>query len=178
MPVPRYEVVRIDETYDLTAFDCGNDPYNVWLSEHAASSVRAGVCAVYLLVERHEGETSVGRVVGYYAISPTQVVRSDVPARRSRGWPQAVPGWMIGKLAVDTSLRQDKHAQWDRQLLRSAIETVLRACDVGGGKVIVVDAEDPSLLSFYLANGFRSTGVEGDLTCYLKVSTARALLRS
>jgi len=47
--------------------------------------------------------------------------------------------------------------------------------DAGGGKVIVVDADNHGLLDFYLRNGFKSTGAD-DLTLYLKVSTARAAL--
>ena len=44
--------------------------------------------------------------------------------------------------------------------------------------MIVVDADNEGLLGFYLRNGFKSTGVDGDLSLYLKVSTARKPLRS
>ena len=115
-------------------------------------------------------------MVGYYAINPTQVVREDVPKSLSRGWPQTVPAWKLGKLAVHVDLRADKDAQWGRQLLRDALETIVRVADAGGGKVIVVDADNQGLLGFYTRNGFKSTGRDGDLSLYLKVSTARAAL--
>lgn len=175
---PVYRVTKLAPehdpgAFDLEAFDCGEPTYNEWLTRHARASVRAGVAAVYLLLEQaQQGE----RVVGYYAINPTQVIRDDVPTKLSRGWPHAVPAWRLGKLAVHVDLRADKDAHWGRHLLRDALETIVRVTDSGGGKVIVVDADNERLLDFYLRNGFKSTGAEGDLCLYMKLSTARAAL--
>jgi ribosomal protein S18 acetylase RimI-like enzyme len=129
--------------------------------------------SVYLLLE---ADGDLTRVVGYCAINPTQVVRPDNPRSISRGWPQTVPAWKLGKLAVHVDLRADREAQWGRQLLRNALETIVRVADAGGGKVIVVDADNPGLMAFYSRNGFKSTGIDGDLSLYLKVSTARKAL--
>jgi ribosomal protein S18 acetylase RimI-like enzyme len=170
---PTYRVVKWAPEHDLGAFDCGEPSYNDWLIRHAAASVRSGVCAVYLLLKGEEGGELV---VGYYAISPTQVVRDAVPAGLARGWPRDVPAWRLGKLAIHIELRQDKGAQWGRQMLREALQTLIRVADAGGGKVIVVDADNPGLVGFYTRNGFRSTGVQGDLSLYLKVSTVRKAL--
>lgn len=174
MSTPIYRVVRLSPHHDLTAFDCGDPEYNNWLSVHAIASVQAGVCAVYLLEEADEHDL---RVVGYYAINPTQVIRDHVPPSLARGWTVAVPVWKLGKLALHNDLRANKSAQWGRHLLRDALETIISVPDAGGGKLIVVDAGDPALLSLYTANGFRTTGSDGDLSLYLKVSTARKVLR-
>lgn len=177
MTEAEYRVVRFDPATDLgielSGFVCGDPVYDTWLAEHAAASVRAGVCAVYLLLERSD---EAARVVGYYAINPTQIARADAPSRLTRGWPTHVPAWKIGKLAVHTDLQSDQVAQWGRQLLRDALETIARVSEVGGGKVIVVEAADESLLPFYERNGFRRTGIEGSLALFLKVSTVRANL--
>ncbi len=170
MSDPTYRVVPFAADFDLESFDCGEAAYNDWLTLHAGASVKAGVCAVYLLVEQSEDSD---RVVGYFAINPTQVVREQAPASLSRGWPLSVPAWKLGKLAVHVDLRADKLAQWGSQLLREAIETVIRVADAGGGKVIVVDADNSGLLDFYARNGFKATGLDGDLSLYMKVSTAR-----
>ncbi len=172
-PEATYRVTKLAPGYALEAFDCGEPAYNEWLTRHAAASMQAGVSAVYLLLEERQ---EASRVVGYYAINPTQVVRQDLPKQLSRGWPHAVPAWKFGKLAVHTDLRADKNAQWGRQLLRDALETIVKVADAGGGKVIVVDADNEALLGFYLRNGFKTTGIDGDLALYLKVSTARAAL--
>jgi ribosomal protein S18 acetylase RimI-like enzyme len=170
---PTYRVVKLAPGYDLTTFDCGERSYNDWLIRHAAASVSAGVCAVYLLLETTAEDS---HVVGYYAINPTQVVREELPRTLARGGPRTVPAWKLGKLAVHADLRADKPAQWGRQLLRDALETIVRVADAGGGKVIVVDADNPALLDFYTRNGFKTTGIEDDLTLYLKLATARATL--
>ena len=174
MSAPTYRVIKLAPGYDLEAFDCGEPAYNDWLTRHAAASVHAGVSAVYLLLEQAEANE---RVVGYYAINPTQVVRADVLKSLAREWPQTVPAWKLGKLALHVDLR-DQEAQWGRHLLRDALETIIRVADAWGGKVIVVDADNEGLLGFYLSNGFKNTGVDGDLSLYLKVSTARNALRT
>lgn len=168
-----YRTTKLAPEHDPAAFDCGEPSYNQWLQRHAATSVHAGVAAVYVLLEEH-AETS--RVVGYYAINPTQVLRAEVPKALVRGWPRTVPGWKLGKLAVHVDLSADTDAQWGRQLLRDALETIIRVADAGGGKVIVVDADNQGLLGFYTRNGFKETGLKGDLTLYMKVSTARKAL--
>ncbi len=84
-----------------------------------------------------------------------------------------MPAWKLGKLAIHVDLRADQAAQWGRQLLRDALETIVRVADAGGGKVIVVDADNSGLVGFYTRNGFKTTGVDGDLSLYMKVSTAR-----
>lgn len=170
---PKYRVVKLAPGYDLGAFDSGEPTFNDWLAQRAAASAQAGVCAVYLLTEETDERA---RVVGYYAINPTQVARDEVPKSLARGWPQTVPAWKLGKLAVHVDLRADKDAQWGRQLLRDALQAIIRVADAGGGKVIVVNADNPGLLGFYTRNGFKTTGVEGDLTLYMKVSTARKAL--
>lgn len=174
MSAPAYSVVKLASGYDLEGFDCGEPIYNDWLFRHAAAAVHAGVAAVYLLIE-NIGDQKRG--VGYYAINPTKIVRHEVPKSISRGWPRAVPAWKLGKLAVHVDLRSDKDAQRGRQLLRHALETVIRVADAGGGKVIVVDADDARLDGFYVSNGFTSTGIEGNLSLTLKISTARKALR-
>lgn len=172
MSRPVHRVVKWDSGYDLETFDCGEPDYNEWLVEHSGPSVTSGVCAVHLLLESEDVE----RVVGYYAISPAQVLRAVLPTSMARGWPATVPAWKLGKLAVHVGLRADKQAQWGRQLLRDALERLVRVADAGGGKVIVVDADNAGLVGFYVRNGFKSTGIDGDLSLYLKVSTARKAL--
>lgn len=82
MPHTSHRLVRFSDDYNLSDFDCGHDVYNSWLRHHAATSVRSGVCAVDELVEHAD---DCERVVGYFAINPTQVASSDVPSNQARG---------------------------------------------------------------------------------------------
>ncbi|HEX4726771.1 MAG TPA: hypothetical protein VH298_03180 [Jatrophihabitans sp.] len=160
--------------FDLTAFDCGEPTYDQWLVNHARQAVRSGSAAVQLLVERQSGSA---RVVGYYAICPTLVVRAATPKQLRQGLLRSAPGWLLAKLALDRSLRGDPDRQWGRQLLRQALLTIIEAAEVGGGQLIVVDPANAGLVDWYAGNGCLTTGGP-DLRMYLKVATARAYLRS
>lgn len=87
-----------------------------------------------------------------------------------------VPAWRLGARAVDVELRGDAAADWGRQLLRHALQTLVRIADSGGGKVTVADADNPGLVGCYTRNCLGSTGIDGALTLYLKVSTVRKAL--
>jgi len=174
-----YRVVKLAPGFDLGAFDCGEPSYNEWLANDGTRAVESGSAAVHLLVETStdEDDQPTGeRVVGYFAICPTLIVRDDAPKQVRRGMLRSAPGWLLAKLALDRSLRGDTERQWGRQLLREALLTIIAAADLGGGQVIVVDPDNAGLIAWYAANGFLSTGGP-DLRMYMKVATARAYLQ-
>lgn len=168
-------VAKLAPGHDLGAFDCGEAAYNGWLTDHAKQSVEAGASMVYLLVEQRPDNDE--RVVGYFAVCPTLVVREDMPEPLQRKLLRNAPGWLLAKLALDRSLRGDKMNQWGWQLLRAALETVVGAADLGGGQIVVVDADNPGLVDWYARHGFVSTG-GSNLRMYMKVATARKYLGS
>ncbi len=169
-----YRVAKLTPGFDLRAFDCGEPAYNQWLVQHAIHAVQAGSSMVYLLLAQ-VGPGAEERVVGYYAICPTVVVRDDMPKSLRRGVLRAAPAWLLAKLALDKSLRSDKDHHWGAQLLREALERIVASVDMGGGQIIVVDAENPGLIAWYSRHGFKSTGGQ-DLRLYMKVATARKYL--
>jgi hypothetical protein len=171
---PTYRITKLAPKFDLGAFDCGESAYNQWLIEYAVNAVESGSSMVYLLLERaHPGAEE--RVVGYYAICPTMVLRDDMPKSLQRRALRTAPAWLLAKLALDKSRRGDKDHQWGAQLLREALETIVASVDLGGGQIIVVDAGNPGLIDWYSRHGFKSTGGQ-DLRLYMKVATARKYL--
>jgi hypothetical protein len=171
-----YCVAKLAPGFKLDDFDCGEQAYNQWLARHALAAVKAGSSAVYVLLEIDDAEAPE-RVVGYYAICPTLVVRDEVPRPLQRGLLHAAPGWLLAKLALDVSLRGNEQRQWGAQLLRDALETIVASADAGGGQIIVVDADNAGLVDWYTRHGFRSTGA-ANLRLYMKVATARRYLGS
>ena len=128
---------------------------------------------VYVLLETTS--STEPRVAGYFAICPTLVVREDMPKPLHRNLLRSTPAWLLAKLALDQSLRGDKEHQWGWQLLRAALETIVEAAAMGGGQVIVVDADNPGLIGWYSRHGFKATGGES-LRLYMKVATAHKYL--
>ena len=174
MTLPAYRVSKLAPGFDLGSFDCGESAYNQWLTGHAASAIESGSSMVYLLLERGAPGREE-RVVGYYAICPTLVVRDEMPKAVQHGTLRAAPAWLLAKLALDNSLRGDQDHRWGAQLLRHALESIVASAALGGGQIIVVDADNPGLVGWYTSHGFRSTGTD-DLRLYMKVATARKYL--
>ncbi len=175
MTFPVYRVTKLTSGFDLEAFDCGEPSYNQWLSEHARKAVEAGSSAVYLLLEQAPPDADE-RVVGYYALCPTMVIRDDMPKPVQRGALRQAPAWLLAKLALDKSLRGDSVHKWGSLLLREALRTILASVDTGGGQIIVVDADNAGLVDWYARHGFKVTG-GSDSRLYMKVATARKYLQ-
>lgn len=171
MSESNFRVERLGAEHDLEAFDCGEDYYNSWLVRHAREADSRGTSAVYLLVSNGE-DGADPNVCGYFAICPTLVQSAEAPSVIKRALMRQAPGWLLAKLALDSSLRG---GTWGRELLREAIEEILRAAERGGGQVIVVDAENDKVAQWYREQGFLDTGVD-NLRLWMKVSTAREYL--
>jgi hypothetical protein len=175
MSGPTYRTAKLAPGFDLGAFDCGEAGYNQWLTDHSVQAVESGASVVYLLLEKRP--LADERVVGYFAICPTLIVRDDMPKPLQRKVLRNAPAWLLAKLALDSSMRGDKVNLWGWQLLRVALETIMEASDLGGGQIIVVDADNPGLVGWYARHGFVSTGGD-NLRLYMKVATARKYLGS
>ena len=76
---------------------------------------------------------------------------------------------------VQHAVNGDKDHQWGAQLLREALGRIVASVDLGGGQIIVVDADNSGLIGCYARHGFKSTGGQ-DLRLYMKVATARKYL--
>lgn len=143
---PSLRIARLTPGYDLGAFDCGEPAYNRWLTDHALQSVEAGTSMAYLLLEEAPGTQA--QVVGNFAICPTLVIRDDMPKPLQRKVLRSAPGWLLAKLALDRTRSGDRLNQWGSQLLRAALETIIRASEIGGGQIIVVGADNAGLVEF------------------------------
>lgn len=156
----------LTEDHDVSNFGSGNESLDRWLQRDAHRAHRAGI-------SRTTVWTPVGdrTVVAYHAIAPTQVARIDLPSRSlSAGYSQ-VPGYLIGRLALDQTL----HGQGlGTQLLLDALERIVEAADRAGGRVIVVDAIDDDAHRFYSRHSFRA--IEHSNRLVMKLATAAAIL--
>jgi GNAT superfamily N-acetyltransferase len=137
-----FESARLDDDHTLKGFDCGKESLNTWLVEHARRADSSGVAHVYVWTPLGEP-----KVCAYFAICPTEVVRKDdgVPGSLAGGYSR-VPGYLIARLAIDAAL----HGQgYGEQLLLDALGKAVAASEIGGGRLIVVDAIDDEAQSFY-----------------------------
>lgn len=172
MNEPRFHVSQMPSDFapEGIAFDCGSPPYNEWFRTRSVDAARSGSASVYLLIE-----VGAGRLAGYFTISPTTVTTEGLPRRAASGLMRSAPGYLIGKLALSKELQGAK-PPLGPQLVLAAIAKVVDAAAVGGGQVIVVDADNEGLVPFYEGCGFIHTGMPGSTRLIMKVSTARKAL--
>lgn len=156
----------LTEDHDVSRFASGNEPLDRWLARDALRAHRAGVSRTTVWVRPDEDV-----VVAYHAIAPTQIARVDLPSRSLSAGYSHVPGYLIGRLALDRTL----HGRGlGTQLLLDALERIVAAADQAGGRVIVVDAIDETAHRFYRHHDLRP--IEGSNRLVMKLATAVAVL--
>ena len=114
------------------------------------------------------------KVCAYFAICPTEVVRKDdgVSGPMAGGYSR-IPGYLIARLSIDASL----HGQgYGEQLLLDALGKAVAASEIGGGRLIVVDAIYNEAQSFYEHYHFIPVR-DRERRLVMKVSTAAKALR-
>lgn len=157
----------------ISGFDCGNADLNEWLHRNARRAHDGGTAKVYVWTPPGSLD-----IVGYFSICPTEVVREedgrneDGLSRSVAGGYSRVPGYLIGRLALSRLV----HGQGlGGQLLLDALDRIVAASRISGGRVIVVDAVDDDAHGFYRRFGF--TAVRHRPTrLVMKVSTAASAL--
>jgi GNAT superfamily N-acetyltransferase len=157
---------RLTAQFDISRFDCGNETLNRWLTEQALRAEQAGISATTAWTP-HDDD----RVVAYYTVAPTQLLRGELPSRSMAGGHSVIPGYLLGRLALDRSL----HGRGvGSQLLLDALDLIVSAADRSGGRVLVVDAIDDNAAAFYVHHGFAP--IPETQRLIIKIATARTAL--
>src|ERR1700758_4406982 len=142
---------------------------NTWLIAPARRADISGVTHVYVWTPLGEQKVSA-----YFAICPTEVVRNDdgLTGPMAGGYSR-LPGYLIARLAIDRSLRGQGYGE---QLLLDALSKAVAASEIGGGRLIVVDAIHDEAQSFYEHYHFVPVR-NRERRLVMKVSTAAKALR-
>ncbi|WP_341359269.1 GNAT family N-acetyltransferase [Georgenia sp. M64] len=111
-------------------------------------------------------------VRAYYAVAPTQLNRADGLSRSMSAGYTSVPAYLVARLAVDLELQG---RGLGAELLLDALELVVEAAELGGGRLVVVDAIDEMARAFYEHHGF--TRIGGSDRLVIKVATVADVLR-
>jgi ribosomal protein S18 acetylase RimI-like enzyme len=141
----KYAVRLLGDAHDVSEFRCGNAQLDEWLRDHARPSTRQGT-RTYVLVE-----DGGAKVVGYFAVAPHLIQREATPKKLGRGAPRQIPAILLAKLAID---RRFQGRGLGSELLVLALEHIVSAARVAGGKVVVVDAIDEAAARFYRGHDF------------------------
>lgn len=156
----------LGEHHDLAQFASGRDVLDRWLREEALRAGRAGACRVTVWTAADDPAA-----VAFHAIAPTQLARVDLPTRSFSAGYSLIPGYLIGRLALDHALQGQGLGS---ELLLDALERIVAAASTAGGRLIAVDAIDDAARRFYLRHDFQP--IEDADRLIMKVATARTAL--
>jgi predicted N-acetyltransferase YhbS len=167
-PAPRVLLERLDADHDVSTFDSGNEMLDLWLRRHAVAAQRMDSARTFVA-------TQSGRVVGYFSLTMSSVLRAEAPARLVRGMPAYPVGVvLLARLAVDES-QQGRGV--GAVLLAEALRKAVAAGEVAAARLIVVDAVDEDAAAFYQRYGFLRAP-ENPLRLYRRMKDVRASLDS
>jgi predicted GNAT family N-acyltransferase len=158
--------VALGEHHQLDEFDCGVPSLNEWLTTQAKRAKSSGTAMTHVWVEHGSDH-----VVAYHAVAPHLLQRNEV-SRSLSGGVSSIPCYLLGRLALDRALQG---LGLGGQLLRDALETILEAAAVGGGRLVVVDAIDDDAAKFYRKFGFQPV-IGNPRRLVMKIATVRKSL--
>lgn len=162
-PAVTFESVPFDPSYDVSAFSCGQPSLDKSLLADAAAEIKRGSARVWVWLDE------AGRVVAYYSLSASKVKRDEIPKQLGRGGPVEIPAVLVGRLALDRSLRGRRLGE---VLLADALGRVVEATRTVGARFVVVDALTESVAGFYGRLGFRR--IPGSLLLVQKIADIAA----
>ena len=128
----------------LSAFDCGEDALNAYLSSYARQNDENGYGRTFLLVEGKE-------ILGYYTLSSASVRFEHIPPSLSKRLPRyPAPAIRIARLAVAKSKQRQGIGL---SLMKCAFARIVQASVNAGVAFVLVDAKEGAK-GFYESLGF------------------------
>jgi hypothetical protein len=167
--VTDYVLSALSDEHDISAFACGEESLNRWLSNEARAAQRSWLSRTHVWTELGASE-----VLAYFTILPTTIKPEGLSNKLHAGQ-GALPGYLLAKLALHERLRGATPKLGPR-LLVAALEMIGTAADAAGGRLIVVDALNERAHAFYRRADFRPIPATQRLV--MRMSTARAALQA
>lgn len=132
---------KLTAAHDVSGFDCGKPPLDVFLQRHAFAAQQAGTARTYVICR---GDRCV---VGYYSLAVGAVDHANAPARVGKGTGRyPIPVLLLARLAVD---RAEQGAGLGKALLKDALLRSVEAAEIAGIRALLVHAQDDEARSWY-----------------------------
>lgn len=139
-------VVPLRNDHDRGSFDCGDEALNLWFKQFARQHNSKFYSRTYVAVESEDSP----EVLGYFALSVSEIDRSVFDHDQLSGHPKRIPAFRLARLASSISHRGRRVGLFCAD---DAIRRTKEAAQAAGGALLVVDAK-PSAVDFYKKLGF------------------------
>lgn len=136
----------LNAQHDLSQFDCSEFTLNKFLVSDAWGNQCSGASTTYVVCT-----SGTNRVVGYFSLSSGAVDREYLMGKLKRKMPKSVPVTVLGRLAVDSSLKGQKVGS---SLLKAAWQTAADQSQLVGSVALLVNSLEGAV-SFYKQFGFK-----------------------
>lgn len=171
MRAPDWREEPIAKSHDRQAFDCGDVRMNDFLRRYARQGHEQNAaktfCAIDALVPN--------RVLGFYTITPSAVVRDESPTAMTRGLGQhEVAGFKLARIATD--LKAGGRGLGGQLLAAAALRCLRVAAEVGG-VLLIIDAKNERAARWYASYGAEPL-LGKPLTLMIPLKTFEADLRA
>ena len=152
---PAWHEEAIAKAHNRKGFDCGDAGMNMFLERFARQGHEQNAAKTFCAIADEQPD----RVLGFYSLAPASIEHDSVPPAMTKGLARyTVPGFLLARLAVDTSVAG---RGLGGQLILAAALRCIRVTEEVGGVLMVIDAKsargqprDP-VARFHLGNGAR-----------------------
>jgi GNAT superfamily N-acetyltransferase len=171
MSIPAWHEEPISKKHDRKLFDCGDSAMNEFLHKYARQSHEAGGAKTFVAVDNVDGKT----VLGFYSLAPGALAYADTPEQMRKGLAHHdVPGFRLARIATD---HRWQGGGLGGQLLAMAARRCLRAADVVGGILLMIDAKNDRAAAWYASYGAMALA-DKPLTLVMALATFEAELKA
>lgn len=134
----------------LTPFCCGVDSMDNWLKQRAMKNQLSGASRTFVCCDD-------AKVMAYYSLASSAVTTHTAPDRFHRNMSDLIPVVVLGRLAVDQSLRGRGIG---RALVRDAGLRGIQVAETIGIRGMLVHALSDEAREFYLRVGFEPSPID------------------
>lgn len=150
-------------------FDCGRESLNKWFHQHAWRNQASDASRTNIVCD-----AQTGKIVGYIALSSTNIERSFLAKKHQRNMPSPVPTILLAQLAVDKDYQGNGIAN---SLMYFALRTVLQVSTQIGCAVLLTHLLDDDVREFYKRYGFIDTPCDPDKSMCIRIADLKASMR-
>ena len=138
-----HKIEPLGKKHDRVVFSCGIDSLDAYLQKRASQEIKKKIATTFVMVE---GLTNA--VIGYYTLSATSILFTDLPDETARKLPKYpnVPATLLGRLAIDSRYQERGYGEL---LITDALRRALQATTEVASYAVVVDAINERARSFY-----------------------------